>query len=143
MTGPNLTKLESAMSAAIDYEALKDPLQNSLNESLRLWSVGYKDRSLKVITSKYGLYWMLHSDQYYLSRDGIFVGPQTGDVVFDCGCHVGDVSLRFAVDVGVNGQVFGFDPDPQHIAISRENALRNGLAEKMTFMTCGVSDRRR
>jgi FkbM family methyltransferase len=84
---------------------------------------------------------MLQSDQYYLQRKGIFVGPQKGDVILDCGSHVGDISLRFAVDVGPNGKVFGFDPDPHHVAICRENAARNQLDTRMFFVACGISDR--
>jgi FkbM family methyltransferase len=134
-------QLESTMSTTIGSASLKRPLRNNLGEALRLWSVRYNDLDLEVITSRYGLYWMLQSDQYYLHRKGIFVGPQKGDVIFDCGSHVGDISLRFAVDVGPNGKVFGFDPDPHHVAICRENAARNQLDSRMSFVACGISDR--
>jgi FkbM family methyltransferase len=134
-------KLESTMSASIESAPLKEPLTNSLGEALRLWSVRYNDTDLEVVTSRYGLYWMLHSDQYYLQRPSVFVGPQSGDVILDCGSHVGDTSIRFAIDVGPNGRVFGFDPDPIHVTISRENATRNQLDSRICFMTCGVSDR--
>jgi FkbM family methyltransferase len=134
-------QLESTMSAIIESASLKEPVRNSLGEALRLWFVRYNDIPLEVVTSRYGLYWMLHSDQYYLRRAGVFVGPQNGDVILDCGSHVGDTSLRFAIDVGPNGKVFGFDPDPKHVAICRENAARNQLDSRMSFLACGISDR--
>jgi FkbM family methyltransferase len=133
-------QLEWRMASNITSSPLDKVVTNSLGETLRLWSVRYRGTDLEVITSKYGLYWMLDSDQYYLQRDGIFVGPRSGDVVIDCGCHIGDISLRFAIDVGPNGEVFGFDPDAKHVAISRQNAVRNRLGSRLRFIPFGVSD---
>jgi FkbM family methyltransferase len=42
--------------------------------------------------------------------------------------------------VGPKGRVFGFDPDRRHIAISRDNAIRNKLSDRMHFVVAGVSD---
>ena len=134
-------ELEAAMSVNIGSLPLKEPLTNSLGESLRLWSVRYNVTDLEIVTSRYGLYWMLHSDQYYFQRGEVYIGPGKGDVILDCGSHVGDISVRFAIDVGSDGKVFGFDPDPKHIAIGRENAIRNKLDGRMHFSACGVSDR--
>jgi FkbM family methyltransferase len=133
-------QLESRMAANIASLPMQKTITNSLGEPLCIWFIRYKGVDLEVITSKYGLYWMLDSDQYYLQRNDTFVAPRSGDVVLDCGSHVGDISLRFAIDVGPNGQVFGFDPDPKHVAISRDNALRNRLSSRMHFVACGVSD---
>jgi FkbM family methyltransferase len=133
-------QLESRMAANIEFRPLQETITNSLGEPLCVWFIRYNGVDLEVITSKYGLYWMLDSDQYYLQRNDTLVAPRTGDVVLDCGSHVGDISLRFAIDVGQDGQVFGFDPDPKHVAISRDNALQNRLSSRMHFVACGVSD---
>jgi FkbM family methyltransferase len=54
--------------------------------------------------------------------------------------HLGDVSIRFAVDVGASGRVVGFDPSPEHVRIAEENAHRNQLEGIASFFALGISD---
>jgi FkbM family methyltransferase len=63
------------------------------------------------------------------------LGPliQAGDVVVDCGAHIGAHSLFFARQVGRQGQVFCFEPQRllfQHLC---GNVAVNGLSNVTTF----------
>jgi FkbM family methyltransferase len=50
-----------------------------------------------------------------------------GSVFYDCGAHLGVMSMLAARIVGDTGAVFAFEPDPENVARIREHALRNGL----------------
>jgi hypothetical protein len=52
-------------------------MDNGLGEEIRLWETDYGDCRLKLISSRYALYWMRHSDQYYFQRVGVRIRPGT------------------------------------------------------------------
>lgn len=112
-----------------------------LDEPFAWWAVSYNGVPLEVATIKCGLYWSVVSDQYYLHRSDVYVGPSPGDVVLDCGACVGDTAVKFAAHVGASGRVYAFDPFAAHVTIAREVAARNRLSERVTFYDCGVAER--
>lgn len=63
-----------------------------------------------------------------------------GDVVFDLGCNVGFHTLWYAMQVGRNGHVHGFDPYRWNTAAVCFNAELNGLGN-VTAHTVGLADR--
>jgi FkbM family methyltransferase len=50
-----------------------------------------------------------------------------GTVLYDVGAHIGLFSLIAARDLGVQGSVFVFEPDPTNLRRIEEHASRNGL----------------
>lgn len=52
--------------------------------------------------------------QYLVRRPGIDMSPRPGDIVFDCGACIGEISMLFAGLVGLEGRVHLFDPIPLH-----------------------------
>ncbi len=79
--------------------------------------------------------------QYYFDRNGVSVGPTTGDYALDVGGCFGDTALFFARDVGERGRVDTFDPMPKHCEIMRDNfAMNPSLASRISLHTFGLSD---
>ncbi len=52
--------------------------------------------------------------QYFRRHGGVEFTPRKGDVVFDCGACIGDVTTVIAGMIGHAGQVHSFDPVPLH-----------------------------
>jgi FkbM family methyltransferase len=50
-----------------------------------------------------------------------------GTVFYDVGAHIGVFSLIAARNLGVQGSVFAFEPDPSNVRRIKENASRNQL----------------
>ena len=55
-----------------------------------------------------------------------------GDVVYDLGCGDGRIVIAAVRDFGARGVCV--DIDPQRIAEARENALKEGVADRMRFL---------
>jgi FkbM family methyltransferase len=53
--------------------------------------------------------------QYFMNFSGNTFIPKEGDVVFDCGSCIGEVSMIYGAMVGLSGRVYMFDPVPMHI----------------------------
>jgi FkbM family methyltransferase len=109
-----------------------------LGERVGLWPANYNGIACRVATTRYGLYWTVVSDQYYFRRGGVYVGPERGDVVIDCGACLGDTAVKFAAHVGLSGHVYSFDPLPLHARIARGVARLNGLEGAISAYCCGV-----
>jgi SAM-dependent methyltransferase len=62
--------------------------------------------------------------------DAAKVGP--GDVVYDLGCGDGRIVITAAQRYGARG--VGVDLDPERIREARENAVRAGVADRVTFV---------
>lgn len=112
-----------------------------LGQKVKLWNVSYGGRPLEVVTIKYGLYWLLHSDQYYYRSGDAEVRPEPGDVMLDGGAFLGEMTMRFAIDVGPDGRVYGFDPFPRHAQLATLNARHNGLGDRIRFVPAGLAGR--
>jgi len=68
-----------------------------------------------------------------------------GDTVLDVGANIGYYTLQFARQVGPQGHVFAFEPDPQNFALLKLNVRQNGYAN-VTLVPKAVaarSERRR
>lgn len=132
-------QLEQVMADDIPSSEPPYEMGDLLGQKVKLWNVHYGGRPLEVVAIKYGLYWVLHSDQYYYRAGGAEVRPEPGDVILDGGAFLGEISMRFAIDVGPEGRVYGFDPFPRHAQLATLNARRNGLADRIRFVPAGLS----
>lgn len=150
LLGPHFSRLAKneemyrGMEAIMADETIPghDPpyeLGELLGQKVRLWTIRYGGRELVVPAIKYGLYWVLHSDQYYYRAGGGEVRPEPGDIILDCGAFLGETSIKFATDVGPEGRVYGFDPFARHAQLATLNAAQNGLADRIRFVPAGAS----
>jgi FkbM family methyltransferase len=83
---------------------------------------------------------LAHSSNSYgiFLHDG-FSDPQVADlfmsflrpgmVVFDCGAHIGELTLLFSQLAGPQGKVHAFEPDPRTLPYLEENIRTNGLKQ--------------
>lgn len=59
----------------------------------------------------------------------LFIDESTGgEVIVDCGAHIGEYTLLFAALVGPSGTVHAFEPDERIFPLLQSNGTRNGLA---------------
>ncbi len=58
-----------------------------------------------------------------------------GDAVLDCGCGTGTTALMAARKVGPKGKVALFDLSEGMLAVAKEKAAGQGLADRLTFQT--------
>jgi FkbM family methyltransferase len=130
--------LEAFMRDNFSAEVLPTDI-NILGESMAVWSVHYNNIPVQIVTTKYGLYWTLISDQYHFCRGDIFIGPEEGDVILDCGSFVGDTAIKFATYTGATGKIYSFDPVRSHAMIARDSVARNHLDDRIEIFSCGVS----
>lgn len=63
--------------------------------------------------------------QYLVQRGSLNTTPGPGDVVFDCGACIGEISMVFAGLVGGDGAVHLFDPVPLHARYCQLHASLN------------------
>jgi FkbM family methyltransferase len=133
-----LRGLEDFMAQEIASEEVEAGAE-LLGDPLAIWSVRYNDAPVRILTSRYGLYWTVASEQYFFHRGGATVAPREGDVVLDCGSLVGDTAIKFGMFVGERGKVYGFDPSQFHVRVARENVARNRLGDRIEIFACGVS----
>ena len=63
--------------------------------------------------------------QYFIKRDDFTTIPGEGQIVFDCGACIGDISTVIAGMVGQRGQVHIFDPVPLHTKFCNLQATIN------------------
>ena len=83
------------------------------------------------------------ADGYRVAVDAVLLAAAvdvgTGERVLDLGCGVGSVSLCLAwraPDVGI----VGLDREPVFLTYARENAVGNGMAERVAFLAGDVLD---
>jgi len=50
-----------------------------------------------------------------------------GNLVFDVGANIGDLTLNMAKKLGTEGKVYAFEPDPTNFEILKQNISRNSL----------------
>lgn len=62
-------------------------------------------------------------------------------VIYDIGAHIGYHSLAFAVISGINGKVFGFEPNPANVTRANEIIeLNPTLKNRIVFLNRALSD---
>jgi FkbM family methyltransferase len=88
-------------------------------------SADFSNSKLNIISPLLGVQLENSFRQYFISRDGNNFMPRNGDVVFDCGACVGEISTLFAGFVGETGEVHTFDPIPLHSKFIRYHAEIN------------------
>jgi FkbM family methyltransferase len=97
---------------------------------------------LKIITRQIQLQLVNSYRQYLIRRNGYDVSPKVGDVVYDCGACIGEISLLFATLVAPSGEVHLFDPMPLHTRFCELQAAMNpALAPMLHINTCAVGGR--
>lgn len=69
------------------------------------------------------------------------VHAEAGDWVLDCGASNGETSFRFAKQVGNQGRVYAFEPDPSNVAKIKAVLQKNTPNEdRITIVNAAVSD---
>ncbi|MGN2246467.1 FkbM family methyltransferase [Frateuria sp. GZRR35] len=95
----------------------------------------------KVITRAIQLRLINSYRQYLVRRGGLDVSPRTGEIVYDCGACIGEVSLLFAAMVAPAGEVHLFDPMPLHARFCELQASLNpAIAHTLHVNTLAVGD---
>jgi FkbM family methyltransferase len=95
--------------------------------------------ALKIITRNIQLQLVNSYRQYLIRRNGYDISPKVGDVVYDCGACIGEISLLFASLVAPTGEVHLFDPMPLHTRFCELQATMNpSLAPMLHINTCAV-----
>jgi len=114
-----------------------------LGVPLKMFDVMLHDRAdpplLRIITGRIQLHLVNSYRQYLIRRNGFDLSPKTGDVVYDCGACIGEVSLLFADMVAPEGEVHLFDPMPLHTRFCKLQMDQNtSLATHFYINTCAV-----
>lgn len=79
--------------------------------------------------------------RYFTERNGTSFIPNKGDVVFDCGSCIGEISMVFAAMVGKTGSVHLFDPIPLHNKYSELQISNNpSLDGVLSIHQLGISN---
>lgn len=110
---------------------------------LGIFDVRLRDRidqvALKIITRRIQLQLVNSYRQYLVRRNGFDISPKAGDVVYDCGACIGEISLLFAGMVAPTGAVHLFDPMRLHTRFCELQASMNPtLAHMLHINTCAV-----
>lgn len=83
----------------------------------------------------------LAADKYEEGTTRLFeLLVEPGMVVIDVGAHVGYYSLLAAKQVGPNGKVYAFEPEPHNYELLQRNVALNGRSNVLTFKEA-ISDR--
>lgn len=94
---------------------------------------------LKVITRRIQLQLINSYRQYLIRRNRFDISPRSGEVVYDCGACIGEISLLFAGMVAPAGEVHLFDPIPLHTRFCELQASMNpDIARLLHINTCAV-----
>lgn len=79
--------------------------------------------------------------QYFVKRGDVSFSPSSGDVVFDCGACIGEISTIFAAAAGPQGEVHLFDPVPLHARFcDLQRELNPSLADSLRVNALAVGD---
>lgn len=133
--------VEAVLAEDIASEPLDEPMTDVIGQPVRSWSIQYHGRPMTVLGAKTAVFAARDSDQYYYRVGDVRVQPEEGDVLLDGGTYLGEMALRFAVDVGPAGRVISFDPFARHAALATEIARKNGLEDRAQFMAAGLGAR--
>jgi FkbM family methyltransferase len=96
---------------------------------------------IRIITREIQLRLVNSYRQYLVRRNGIDISPASGDVVYDCGACIGEVSLLFASMVAPLGEVHLFDPIALHTRFCElQTSMNPDLGTRIHINTCAVGD---
>lgn len=114
-----------------------------LGVPLGVFDVRLRDRidapTLKIITRGIQLRLVNSYRQYLVRRNGYDLSPVPGDIVYDCGACIGEISLLFAGLVAPAGEVHLFDPIALHTRFCALQASMNPtLGALLHINTCAV-----
>jgi FkbM family methyltransferase len=117
-----------------------------LGVPLGVYDVRLRDRAgaapLKVITRGIQLDLINSYRQYLVRRNGYDLSPRPGEVVYDCGACIGEISVLFAAMVAPAGQVHLFDPMPLHTRFCQlQGSLNPALGASLHVNTVAVGAR--
>jgi FkbM family methyltransferase len=114
-----------------------------LGVPLGVFDVRLLDRSespvLRIITRGIQLRLVNSYRQYLVRRNGYDISPMPGDVVYDCGACIGEISLLFVGLVAPAGEVHLFDPIALHTRFcALQQSLNPALGTRLHINTCAV-----
>lgn len=78
-------------------------------------------------------YWRLGGHEARVDAALAEVGDLKGKTAWDCGAHFGIYTIRFARQVGPEGQVVSFEPDPVSFDKMQRHVRMNGFANVVAF----------
>jgi FkbM family methyltransferase len=78
-------------------------------------------------------YWRLGGHEPRVDAALQEVGDLKGNVAWDCGAHFGIYTIRFARQVGEEGQVAAFEPDPVSFGKMQRHVRMNGFRNVVAF----------
>ncbi len=125
--------------AFVDSELAADYMGLAL-EWFRLRLIG-SNGELEVLTTDLQFRLFERFGQYFPDGAARVCRARAGDIVFDCGSCVGDMSLLYAALVGASGRVFAFDPVPlHHRYLERQLAANPSLHGRVVSVSSAVGD---
>ena len=139
----------------IDFDDLIELIRNEpfsaagyphdyLGVPLRIFEARLANRGqpFNVITRAIQLRLVNSYRQYLIRREGTDLSPVRGDIVYDCGACIGEISVLFAAMVAPVGEVHLFDPIPLHARFCRlQGDLNPDLCDLLHINTLAVGDR--
>lgn len=114
-----------------------------LGVPLRTFAVRIPERlaagTLRIVTRRIQLLLVNSYRQYLVRRQGIDISPRPGEVVYDCGACIGEISILFSGLVAPAGEVHLFDPMSLHTRFCRlQTDLNPALDAVCHINTCAV-----
>jgi FkbM family methyltransferase len=86
------------------------------------------------------MHWYVYWGLKDVTRPKLYSLVNKGDVVFDVGTNIGETLLNFALLVGPEGFVYGFEPDDVNFGNVQRNIALNEF-ENVHVFKFGISDR--
>jgi len=128
-----------------EEEFVGDLPREYLGLPLKTYSIKLSGRSqvsdIKVVTTKLQIDLLNNYRQYFARRGTLDFSPKQGEVVFDCGSCIGDISIIFAAFTGSTGQVHLFDPVPLHGRYGKfQGSLNPNLSQTLHVTNLAVGE---
>jgi FkbM family methyltransferase len=99
--------------------------ENWQQTKLKHFEFNYNGSRLSYDGLPSNLAWTFFMPMYEYAKGNIFIGPEIGDCIYDCGGCFGDTALKFASQAGNQGMVESFDFLPNHITMMDYNRIQN------------------
>lgn len=86
--------------------------------------------------------WSIYFKAYYAPDLSLAIKKLTrpGMVVFDIGANIGAYTLLMAKEVGTEGKIFSFEPNPEVRERLRSNVMFNQFSERVEIVKLALSD---